>query len=573
MLTVAVWLMALLAPGAQGWGLSPPADEHAEPDPRCGPCFRGQTLPRRGGSAPSPRCHQTPGGRHFAALRWPDCDAAVVLAFRLGPGWTQGREGDEIVAIEEDGVQVFIPALLRGGDPESPPTDSPLRRWDWLVATLVRSSVAPQCSALDGDLYILIGDEGCHAGPLWSAACCSVPAGEGGFGVGFISETADDDDDGVRRVSVKELQERLGVDELFYGGCGGTGAGSAGATLGLQTEGRAQVGFEEDTHDASDSGTSESDASESDASESDASNSDASNSDASKSDASKSDASRSHASKSDARKSDASKSDARKSDVSKSHASEADVTDESSVETESRSVQEAGETRSVEGAAEQADDNSSSIVVSIISTALSILKAPLRPIFSRITQFPGQVTYVLQEDLGVLAALPGDTCSLFYLLTSDVLSWIRWGLETLLDFLLNAVDNLYYCVSSMLAALLNSCYTGVTGAGTLAGDTLGLFGGALGKTWRVSRFFGGRLLKQSGDYCGTVAVEMGDQALAVGGGTGLLAWRSVTGVFNMFVVGGSIVVGVVDVVFGAFTEGFGRQRETTPIHTDLSEAE
>ncbi|XP_077384031.1 uncharacterized protein LOC144022789 [Festucalex cinctus] len=550
MLTVAVCLMALLAPPAQGWGLSPPADDHAEPELPCGPCFRGQAPPRREGWAPSPRCHQTPGGRSFAALRGPDCDAAVAVAFRLGPGWTPGEEGEEIVAIEEDGVQVFIPALLRGGDPASPPTDSPpLRRWDWLVSTLLRSSVAPRCSALGGELYVLIGVEGCRAGPLWSAACCVVPAGDGGFSVGFISETLDDDDDGVRRVSVEELRERLGVNELFYEGCGGA---DAGATLVLQTEGRTQELVKEDTHDASDLEASESDASKSDASESNARDS--------------------QTSESDARESHTSESEARDS-----HASEADdaAGEPAVTEAESRSVQEADETRFVERVAEreEAADNSSSIVVSIFSTILSILKAPLRPIFSRITQFPGQVTYVLQEDLGVLAALPGDTCYLFYLLTSDSLSWIRWLAETLLDFLLNGAYDLYYCVSSMLAALLNSCYTGVTGAGTLAGDTLGICGGALGKTWRVSKFFGGRLLKQSGDYAGTVAAEMGDQAMAVGGGTGVLAWSGVAGVLNVFVVGGGIVFGVADVVFGAFAGGSGQQRETAPVHTDLSETE
>ncbi|XP_051921122.1 uncharacterized protein LOC127600523 [Hippocampus zosterae] len=512
MLTVAVWVLALLGP-VQGCSLSPPADDNAELDIPCGLCFYGQTLAWREGSALSPRCHKTPGGHDFATLHGPDCDTAVALALRLGPDWTQGQVGEE--AINEDGVQSFIPALLRGSDRTPPSIDDPIQRWDWIVSTVVRSDVASQCSALSGELYVLTGVEGCAAEPLWSAACCSVPGGQGSFAMALISQSLHEEDN-VKRLSVEELQETLGVQELFSGGCGEAEGGSAGVTLDLQAQDRAP----DKTEDLD------------------------------------------------------STQDATHSDARDSGGRDSDVTEKSAVETESSGgIQEAVETRDVERVAEQdkADGNSSNIVVSIFSTTLSILKAPLRPIFSRITQFPGQVTYVLRKDLDVLTALPGDFFYLFYLLTSDLLSWLRWMAETLLDFLMDCIYNLYDCAYSMLAALLNSCYTGVTGVGTLAGDTVGICGNALGKTWRVSKFFGGRLLRQSGDYAGTVAVEMGDQALAVGGGTGRLAWRSVAGVFNTVVVGGSIVIGVVDVLFGAFTEGFGRERETTPVHTDLSE--
>ncbi|XP_061530333.1 uncharacterized protein LOC133401395 isoform X2 [Phycodurus eques] len=542
MLTAGVWLMALLGQ-VQGWGLSPAADDNAAPDLQCSRCFHGQTFPQWEGLAPSPLCHRTPGGRDFATLRRLDCETAVASALRLGPGWMQGQEGEELVEIEADGVKVFIPALLRGGEHASPATDSPLQRWDWAVSTLVRSSVAPECSALGGELYVLTGagapgDEGCQAGPLlWSAACCSVPEAEGDFSVGLIRETGNDDVN-EKRVSVKELQERLGVEELFSGGCAAAGGESTGVALSLHTEDTRElaadeIGLDSKIDDESDSDTSEADASDADGSDPD--------------------------------ESEAFARDA-----------EADVTEESAVKTESSSTEEADETRSVETVPEQedeADSNSSSIVVSIFSTTLSILKAPLRPFFSRITQFPRQVTYVLREELGVLAALPGDSFSLFYLLTSDLLSWMRWAAETLLDILMNCVYSLYYCASSMLAELLNSCFTGVTGVGTLAGDTVGIFGDALGNTWWVSKFFGGRLLKQSGDYAGTVAMEMGDQALALGGGTGWLAWRSLAGVFNMFIMGGNIIIGVVDVVFGAFKEGFGQEKEMKPVHTVLSETE
>ncbi|XP_061675747.1 uncharacterized protein LOC133500708 [Syngnathoides biaculeatus] len=541
MLTAVVWLMALLGP-VRGWGLSPAADNSAAPDPQCGRCFHGQKFPQWEGLAPSPLCHRTPGGHDFATLRRLDCETAVASAFRLGPGWTQGQEGEELLELEEDGVKVFIPALLRGGNHLSPPTESPLQRWDWAVSTLVRSSVAPKCSSLGGELYVLTGagvpgDEGCQAGPLlWSAACCSVPEAEGGFSLGLISDTGNDEVS-ERRVSIKELQERLGVEELFSGGCAGAGGESTGVDQSLRTE--------DPTRElaAEESG---------------------------------SDCKVYDESKYDAREADASDVDESEADESEAVARETDVTEESAVKTESSSAEEADEKRSVESVSEQEDKtdaNSSSTVVFIFSTTLSILKAPLRPIFSRITQFPGQATYVAREELGVLAALPGDTLYVFYLLTSDLLSWMRWGAETLLDILMNSIYSIYYCASSMLAELLNSCFTGVTGMGTLAGDTVGIFGDALGNTWWVSKFFGGRLLRQSGDYAGTVAMEMGDQALALGGGTGQLVWRSVAGVVNTFIMGGNIVIGVVGVVFGAFTEGFGREKETTPVHTVLSETE
>ncbi|KAM9806397.1 uncharacterized protein LOC133160700 [Syngnathus typhle] len=555
MLSATVWLMALLGP-AQGWGSSP--DDNAAAQLPCGLCFRGQTLPQHQGWTASPRCHKTPRGHNFATLYGLDCDTAIALALRLSIGWSQ--EAEELAAIDEEGVQVFIPALLRGGDRAPSSTDSLLQRWDWVVSTPVRSSVAPLCRSRGGELYLLTAAEGCQAGPLWSVACCSVPSGHGDFAVGFVSETLDEGDS-VRRVSAEELQELLAVDELFPGGCG----------IPDSAEAKAQYYGEDLDCTHADSYAGKSDPGGADVAEEFAVESESSG-------VGQADE-RSYVRHAEAKAqyygedSDSTQTD---SYAGESDAGGTDVAEESALESESGGVGQADERRYVQRAAEltdQADGNSSSIVLSVFSTALAILKAPLRPIFSRITQFPGQVSYVLQEDLSVLAALPGDFFALFYLLTSDLLSWIRWVAETLLDLLMNCVYNLYYCVSSILAVLLTSCYTGVTGVGTLAGDTVGICGNTLGKTWRVSKFFGGRLLKQSGGYAGTVATEMGDQALALGGGTGRLAWRSIAGVFNVFIMGGSTLINVVDVVFGAFTEGFGRERGTTPVHTHLSETE
>ncbi|KAM9797861.1 uncharacterized protein ACB057_008896 [Neosynchiropus ocellatus] len=200
---------------------------------------------------------------------------------------------------------------------------------------------------------------------------------------------------------------------------------------------------------------------------------------------------------------------------------------------------------------EELQANSSSTVIYILSTALSILKAPLRPVVSTITQLPGQVSYVLLEDLSVLSALPGDTFSLFHLLTSDMLSWTGSAVNTVYGVGESCFCNAYYCSSSMLGALYDSCYTGVTGVGTLAGDTVGIFGDGLNNAWWVTKLFGGRLWEQSEGYVGTVVSEMGGQTKALGGGLGRLVWRSGKGVGNVFFRGGGLIFGVFDMLFGA----------------------
>lgn len=171
------------------------------------------------------------------------------------------------------------------------------------------------------------------------------------------------------------------------------------------------------------------------------------------------------------------------------------------------------------------------------------------------------MTYVLREDLGVLSALPGKTFSLLHLLTSDCLSWMGSAGDTLLGIGENCCSSAYYCSSSMAGALWDSCHTGVTGMGTLAGDTVGICGDALDNAWWVTKFFGGRLWEQSEGYVGTVASEMGGQAKAVGGGLGRLTWRSVNGVVNVFRMGGGLIMGMGDMVIGAVRGAFGDESE------------
>lgn len=146
-------------------------------------------------------------------------------------------------------------------------------------------------------------------------------------------------------------------------------------------------------------------------------------------------------------------------------------------------------------------------------------------------------------------------------MTSDLLSWMCSAGETLLGVCETCFSSAYFCSSSMVGALLDSCYTGVTGMGTLAGDTVGIFSDALDNGWWVTKFFGGRLWEQSKGYIGTVGSEMGGQVTAMGGGVGRLVWRSVNGVVNVFSLGVGMIMGAVDVFIGGMREALEQKSE------------
>ncbi|KAJ4923189.1 hypothetical protein JOQ06_022717 [Pogonophryne albipinna] len=509
------------------------ADEDSSEPSLCSGCFHRRTPPQGGSSGLRSLCHSLPGGQAFASLSKPSCDTAVCTAFTLSIAGTE--EGGGHVDVTEEDNKVAVPALLRGGDTSHPvsPTDSPLQLWDATVTTLVRSTISPKCSSLGGDLYILTGvgglgaaedgDEECQTKPLWSAVCCAVPEGKRGFSLGLITETGE----GERQISVKELEEMLGVAELFAEGCGGAAGEIVDIKEGLHSEGL-PGNLEILDANLTDENKGDKDA------ESNTAGGVADGEEVS--------------------------SGSKKGEEA---GSEGSVEEQSDV-TQSRSVRsESPESSADYGAVEEqeTDTNSSSMLVYVLSTTLSILKAPLRPVFSRVTDFPGQVTYFLQEDLGVLSALPGETYSLFHLLTSDFLSCMGSAGHTILDIGENCFSNTYYMSSSMLGALVDSCYTGVTGMGTLAGDTVGICGEALDNTWWVTKFFGGRLWEQSEGYVGTVVSEMGGQATALGGGFGRLVWRTGSGVFNVFRTGGGLVFGVVDVFIGGMRMALGNESE------------
>ncbi|XP_039973482.1 uncharacterized protein LOC120784086 [Xiphias gladius] len=541
-----VWLLAVLGPG-----LSLPAEDNSEPDfSLCSHCFYRQTPPQGASAGPllRPLCHRLPRGQAFATVSKPTCDTAVYSAFHLNHGWTkrEGEEEEESGTEEENNIEVTVPALLRGGgDPSHPasPTGSPLQHWDSTVTTLVQSSISPQCSTLGGDLYILTGagglgatedgDEECQMKPLWSAVCCAVPEGRGGFSVGLIRETGE----GERQVSMKELEEMLGVAEMFSEGCGRADAETVGVVAGLHSE--AQPGnIEKISANAHGGERGDKDV------DSDAAGRDIEGE-----------------TTLDAQQEEA-------DEVSRETSADAVKSASSSEERGDLRRSRAVRSESPESSADyepvderETDTNSSSTLVYIFSTTMSILRAPLCPVVSTVTRLPGQVTYVLQEDLGVLSALPGDAFSLLHLLTSDLLAWMGSAADMLLGVGETCFFSVYYCTSSMLGALMSSCHTGVTGMGTLAGDTVGVFGDALDNAWWVTKYFGGRLWEQSEGYAETMMSEMGGQAKAVGGGLGKLAWRSGNGVGNVFRLGGGLIMGMVDMLFGAVRESFGQESE------------
>ncbi|XP_030248440.1 uncharacterized protein LOC115566667 [Sparus aurata] len=566
----ALWLLAVLGPG-----LSIPAEDNSEAGfSLCSHCFHRQTPPRGASAGPllRPLCHTLPGGQAFATLSRPNCDTAVYSAFHLSHGWieSEGEEGGELVTEEEeeDDIKVAVPGLLRGAvDPSDsvPPTDSLLQHWDSTVTTLIQMSITPKCSSVEGDLYVLTGagrlgaaedgEEECQTKLLWSAVCCAAPEGKAGFSVGLIREA----EEGERQISVKELEEMLGGAELFSEGCGGADGATVGITVGLQNE-ELLGNTEQLDEDLTDENTGANDDSNTAGGvterEEVVSTSQDSNEDIKES-------SEAPIAEEQVAGDDAQPEEADVAEVAQETSADA-ATSESSSEgqhdvTHSRAVGSESPEASAEYETvveQETDTNSSSTLVYILSTTMSIMKAPLRPLFSTITQLPGQVTYVLQEDLGVLSALPGDTYNVFHLMTSDLLSWMCSAGEVLLGVGETCFSSAYFCSSSMVGALLDSCYTGVTGMGTLAGDTVGIFSDALDNGWWVTKFFGGHLWEQSEGYVGTVVSEMGGQATALGGGVGRLVWRSVNGVVNVFSLGVGMIMGAVDVFIGGIREAF-----------------
>lgn len=328
---------------------------------------------------------------------------------------------------EEDNIKVAVPALLRGdGDPSNPgsPTDSPLQLWDSTVTTLVQSSINPQCSALGGDLYILTGmgglraaedgDNKCQTKLLWSAVCCAVPEGKSGFSVGLIREA----EEGERQVSVRELEEMLGVAELFSEGCGGADGETVGITVDLHTK-RVTANTEKPSDSNSYSSCTDSILAH------DVDSNTAAQVNEGEEVGSGTTGQDSNEVIKESREALIAGEQVAGVDAQPDGADVADITQETSADAatpessgelhrdvthsrvaRSESPESSSEDETVDE--QETDTNSSSTLVFVLSTTLSILKAPLQPVFSTITQLPGQVIQLTEPFSHSLKVLSGN---------------------------------------------------------------------------------------------------------------------------------------------------------------------
>ncbi|KAJ7985618.1 hypothetical protein DPEC_G00353940 [Dallia pectoralis] len=220
-------------------------------------------------------------------------------------------------------------------------------------------------------------------------------------------------------------------------------------------------------------------------------------------------------------------------------------------------------TRSVDNdslASESDMESTNSTLLYILSSSVSLLVTPLCHVVSTLSRIPGQVTFVLQEDLGVLCALPGDTLSVFYNMVSDLLSGIGSVVTLIVDVGEMCFSVLYSITAPLVGTLLTSCQDGLTGVGTLAWDGVGICQGLVDSAWWASRVVGDQALEQGGGYVGAVVSEIGEQLTETGGGLGKLAWKCGKGVGNVFRMFEWLVVGSFDTLASNVMEAFGQNQ-------------
>uniref|UniRef100_A0A4W5LN87 INO80 complex subunit E n=1 Tax=Hucho hucho TaxID=62062 RepID=A0A4W5LN87_9TELE len=495
--------------------LSLPVTALSEPDPGfslCRQSFYRQTPPLGlsggGGALLTPLCHRLPGGQSFATLYHPTCDAAVYSAFHLSQGWGERGGKDEEDEESQSPPRVMTPALLQGdvaGGKPQAHSDSPLHQWDSIVTELIQSSILPQCGSTGGQLYVLTGEGGDGGCEAGVQWSAVCCAGPEGQS-GFSVGVVRETGGGERVVSVKELEHMIGVTDIFSEGCGEADGDTEGDIVTLLSD--AMVGVVEKQRVVA----------------------------------------------------------------------RPDAIEETLDETTDRSIEALpADTEplippSVDNetlASESDTESSGNTLVYIITSSVSLLMAPLRPVVSTLIGIPGQVAFVLQEDLGVLSALPGDIFSVFYNMASDLVS----GAGSVTGLILGVGEMCFstlYCITApLVGSLFTSCQDGVTGVGTLAWDGVGIFGGIVDNAWWVSRVVGDQVWEQGGGYVGSVVSEMGGQVKAVGGGMGKLAWRCGNGVGNVVRLAGGLVVGSAETVVENVMEAFG-QDQNLPFILKLS---
>ncbi|KAG7469381.1 hypothetical protein MATL_G00128330 [Megalops atlanticus] len=498
-------------------------------------------------------CHSLGGGQSFATLYNSSCDITVFSAFCLNKEWGDsgtvgesqeggglkedkpeaGTEGVQIVTKEEESqnegpqdAPVKPPALLQQGREDSS-SDTPASTWDAMISDLVQNNVLPQCQSVGGDLYVLTGtgsmDElakGCEVGLFWSAVCCDVPNEDTGFSLGAVKEG----DEGLRVLSVKALEEVVGVGDVFADGCGKVDGGGEGESDPLAVfQAAVQQVVEKHTADTqphSDELLHSSISEETSAQSTDAQGTEA---------------------------------------ETEGEAIDAEPRQAVSLNTDAESSDFASQNIEQVQDTEQTEPEGNSTLLYLVSSSLYLLTVPFRPVVSTLTEIPGQVSHVIQEDLTVLLSLPCDTFSLFQNLVSDA----AWGVTSVGGLLGKAgalcACQLYSCTSPLLGTLIESCKEGITGAGTLTWDGVGIFGGVVDRAWSVSRYIGGRVWEQSEGYLCSVLSELGSQVQGVGGGLGKLVMKGGKGVGNVVKTAGWVMGGFGDMAVNMVKGAFGRE--------------
>ncbi|KAL6489468.1 hypothetical protein MHYP_G00032090 [Metynnis hypsauchen] len=481
-------------------GLLAQALTASHPPLHCEDSFYRHTTPKHiSHSGLERRCH-TQAGRSFTSLHHPGCQSSVYTALHLSHnnGWGKGaaKETDEIWSGEDS--HMFVPALFKRDRHVAPSASlSPLQKVDALAAELVESQVVPLCSKVGGNVYVQSGLGGlsqCEAGIPWTAVCCADPDGATSFSKGMVLEGEGD----LKVMSVDELEKLVGIEELFLGGCSQGGHGHE-EVISLSKE-RPDIIQEanKDTHlvETSSDG---------------------------------------HMDTQVAEEAEQSRANRQADDTSPEETLIEESTDANDTESEP----------------------SESVLLYILSSSFSLLCAPLSPVISTLTNLPSQVSYVLQEDAAVLAAVPRDSL----IVVRDVVYGVASGAENTWNILYQVVENgvgsLYFCISTLVGTLLLSCQEGVTGTGTLMCDVMGLVTGTLQEALEL----GGRLAGSTGyglvEYLGTMGCEMGHQTSTVGRGLGTLVWRSQRGVGHLLKAVGAIIGGAVENTVENVQEAFG----------------
>uniref|UniRef100_UPI003D9C8665 uncharacterized protein LOC107988037 precursor n=1 Tax=Danio rerio TaxID=7955 RepID=UPI003D9C8665 len=474
------------------------ASSHADLDPgflQCHDCFfRGSPPQALSDVGLEQRCHRHLTGRPFASLFNTNCQSTVFTALHLSlnNGWGRGEESTE--AQEEINVDshVAIPALYRETSDETP-SSSPFLQWDSLTAELIRSSIIAKCSENGGEIYVQTGVGGfneCGGKPMWSALCCAASGGDGSFSFGLVKEGD------VKVLSIKALEERIGVAGLFSGGCG-------------------EIGHEMEEELAS-------------ILKKEMNSIETPNSDAQ---------SEEHISKRNTREAESSESI---DEQVNSESSESSLGSDMNIQEDTEEI-----------------ERSESVLLYTLSTIVSLLYAPFSPIVNIATNLPFQLGYVLQEDLAVLASVPVDSFTLVNNLGSGVCSGVSCILNTLYQTGETSVCTMYACLSPLAGSLGLAFQEGFIGTGTLASDAVGIMTGTVGNGFSIIRTVLGSVWDGTVDYLWAVSSEMGHQVSTVGSGIGKLTWRSGKGVGHVLNFGVSIVGGVVENTVDNVLEAFG----------------